>query len=144
MNPTEEISMQMNETLLSRRTVMQAAAAGSALLAAAPLAAASPGTDTASGVVTIIAQLRAKPGQEAALRDALIEVATESRKEEGCIAFDMHVSRDDPALFLAFERWADDAAIKAHFETPHFKAIAARSAELLAEEMDAHFARQIV
>lgn len=127
-----------------RRNVMQLAASGAAVLATAPFSEAMAQTSPAPAVVTIIAQLRAKSGQEAALRDALVEVATASRQETGCITFDMHVSRDDPALFLAFERWVDQAAVDAHFETPHFKAIVGRSEELLAEPMEAHFARQIV
>ncbi len=136
--------MSNDDTHFPRRTFMRAATSGAAVLATAPFSGAWAQANPASVVVTIIAQLRAKPGQETALHDALVEVATASRQEAGCITFDMHVSRDDPALFLAFERWADDAAIQAHFETPHFKAIAARSEELLAEPMEAHFARQIV
>lgn len=136
--------MRDDDNRFPRRTVIQAAASGAAVLATVPVAGALAQTNPTSAMVTIMAHLRAKPGQEGALHDALVEVARASRQEAGCITFDMHVSRDDSALFLAFERWADDAAIQAHFETPHFKAIAARSEELLAEPMEAHFARQIV
>jgi quinol monooxygenase YgiN len=34
---------------------------------------------------TIIGQLRAKPGQEAALREAFLQVLEENSKEPGCI-----------------------------------------------------------
>lgn len=52
------------------------------------------------------------------LRHAGISVA----QEPGCRSFDVHQSRDDPALFLLLEVYADDAALEAHRAAPHYLA----------------------
>jgi len=81
---------------------------------------------------TIIGRLGARPGQEAALRQALLEVVAASRAEPGCLNYDLHVAEDDPALFVLYENWASQTALDAHFALPHSRALAARFDTLLA------------
>lgn len=82
--------------------------------------------------LTIVGRLVARCGKEQALREALLIVAEESRREPGCINYDLHVDHGDPGRFLIYENWASDAALEAHFDLPHSRAIAARFDELLA------------
>ena len=66
-------------------------------------------------MLSITAVLRAKPGKEAKLLAALLDVAVHVRANEpGTLGF--HVSRDleDPAVFTTYERFADRAAMDAH------------------------------
>lgn len=42
--------------------------------------------------------------------------------EEGCLRFDVHQERDNPALFLLVEVYADEAALQAHRDSPHYEA----------------------
>lgn len=86
--------------------------------------------------IGIIAVLKAKPGQEAALREALVQLVPPVRREPGCIEYTLHEGLDDPGLFIVYETWADQAAIDRHGQTPHFLAFAARCESLLAEPMD--------
>ena len=44
-----------------------------------------------------------------------------SRAEAGCSAFDVAQSLDDPNTLVLHEEWADQAALDAHFKTPHFE-----------------------
>ena len=39
---------------------------------------------------------QARPGKEAELREALTEVLTPTRQEDGCLFYDLHVAADDP------------------------------------------------
>ncbi|ETA53248.2 hypothetical protein P279_04270 [Rhodobacteraceae bacterium PD-2] len=41
-------------------------------------------------------------------------------REDGCLRFDVHQDRDVPARFLLIEVYADDAALAAHREAPHY------------------------
>lgn len=82
--------------------------------------------------LTVVGRLIARAGQETALRQALLDVADASRRETGCINYDLHVDRDDPGRFLIYENWISEAALDAHFDMPHSRALAARFGELLA------------
>ena len=73
--------------------------------------------------LTIVARFRAKPGQESRLRQELQRALAPTRAEAGCISYDLHQSLSDPALFLFYENWASQAALDAHFKTPHLQAI---------------------
>ena len=44
-----------------------------------------------------------------------------SRAEAGCISYSLYRSATEANRFFFFEEWADQAAIDAHFATPHFK-----------------------
>ena len=59
-------------------------------------------------------------------RDALIEAAEHmmqsSREEPGCLAYKITADLSDPSQFHIFEKWQDQAALDAHFQTPHMTA----------------------
>ena len=41
-------------------------------------------------------------------------------QEPGCLQFDVHQDRSDPALFLLLESYADEAAFEGHRTAPHY------------------------
>ncbi|HKI92230.1 MAG TPA: putative quinol monooxygenase [Gaiellaceae bacterium] len=41
-------------------------------------------------------------------------------EEPGCLRFDVCAVEDDPARFVLYEVYADEAAFEAHGHTPHF------------------------
>lgn len=84
------------------------------------------------GHLTVVGRLVARCGQETALREALIALSEASRREPGCLNYDLHVDRDDPGRFLIYENWVSEAALDAHFNLPHSRAFAARVPALLA------------
>jgi quinol monooxygenase YgiN len=85
------------------------------------------------GKVTVIAYHRAKPGKEQALRAALLAVCAPTRRERGCLNYDLHVSPDDPGLLVFHENWASKADLEAHLASSHIAAFRAVAPELLAE-----------
>lgn len=85
--------------------------------------------------LTIIGRLRAKPGKETELRNALLQVLKESRKETGCINYDLHISKSDSALFVLYENWTSQLALDEHFQMPHSKELAAQLPNLLTEPL---------
>jgi len=70
--------------------------------------------------VTQIVILRAREGQETLLEAELRALVGSSRKEEGCLTFDLHRSVDTPGAFLLHEVWASRDAHTDHMHTPHF------------------------
>jgi quinol monooxygenase YgiN len=69
--------------------------------------------------VTVIARMRAKPGQEALLRKLLLSLIEPTRAETGCINYDLHESTSNPGEFLFHENWTTVAALEAHLNSPH-------------------------
>lgn len=80
-----------------------------------------------SNVLTVVATLRAAKGKDDALAALLAEQAAVVLKEEpGCVVYRAHRSTSDPALFLFYEMYRDDAAFEAHRKAPHLAAYRAR------------------
>lgn len=47
-----------------------------------------------------------------------LEHSRRSRAEPGCLSHDLHVDCENPLRLVFVERWADAAALKAHFAVP--------------------------
>ena len=84
-------------------------------------------------LLTVVAVLRAKPGKEEALREALLNLVEPTRAEAGCVQYDLHRSTENPGEFVFFEKWVDRAALDEHSQKPHLQAFRARREELLSE-----------
>jgi quinol monooxygenase YgiN len=82
--------------------------------------------------VTLIVQLRPRDGQETLLEAELRALVGPTRKEEGCLTYDLHRSADAPSAFLLHEIWASREAHAQHTNTPHFLRWNARKDSLLA------------
>jgi len=81
--------------------------------------------------VTRMVILRAREGQETLLEAELRALINPSRKEEGCLTFDLHRSVDTPGGFLLHEVWASRDAHTEHIHTPHFLRWDARKDSLI-------------
>jgi quinol monooxygenase YgiN len=92
--------------------------------------------------VTLMVILRAREGQETLLEAELRALAGPSRKEEGCLTYDLHRSIDTPGALLLHEVWASREAHTEHTHTPHFLRWNARKDALLASR-DGTFWKQI-
>lgn len=70
--------------------------------------------------VTLTVILRAREGQEASLEAELRALVAPTRREEGCITYDLHRAMEVPGAFLLHEVWASREHHTAHMKTPHF------------------------
>lgn len=70
--------------------------------------------------LTLIVLLRAREGQETLLEAELRALVAPTRKEDGCLTFDLHRSVDTPGAFLLHEVWTSRDAHTEHTHTPHF------------------------
>jgi quinol monooxygenase YgiN len=93
--------------------------------------------------VTLMVILRAREGQETLLEAELRALAGPSRKEAGCLKYDLHRSIDTPGALLLHEVWASREAHTKHTHTPHFLRWNARKDALLSSR-DGTFWQQIV
>lgn len=83
-------------------------------------------------MVTVVAEMFALPGREAELKTELLAMVEATRKEEGCVQYDLHVD-DDLAHFLFYENWTTREALDRHAASHHLRSFAAKSSSLLKE-----------
>jgi quinol monooxygenase YgiN len=93
--------------------------------------------------VTLIVILRARESQETLLEAELRALVSPTRKEDGCLRYDLHRSVDAPGALLLHEVWATREAHTEHTHSAHFLRWNARKDSLLASR-EAYFWKQIL
>lgn len=84
-----------------------------------------------SNALTVVATLRAKPGQESALKQELLALVPPTRQEPGCLNYDLHQAVDRPGHFLFHETWVSKRHLDDHLARPHLTAFLAKTENLL-------------
>jgi quinol monooxygenase YgiN len=80
--------------------------------------------------ITVVATFQARPGKEVELKKTLISLVAPTRKEAGCLNYDLHVLSEDPAKFLFHENWTSKAHLDAHLQNTHIQVLLPRLDEL--------------
>jgi quinol monooxygenase YgiN len=75
--------------------------------------------------------ITAKPGRHDELRQAMLNLQSQTRLEPGCVSFTFYSALDDAGSFVLVEDFADAQAFDAHLQLPHTKDFFA--AQLVAE-----------
>src|ERR1700758_590801 len=70
----------------------------------------------------VIARYRARTGEEGRVEEALRKMVEPTRAEPGNLDYQVFRDPGQPAVFVLFERYADEAAFDAHRASPHFAA----------------------
>jgi quinol monooxygenase YgiN len=92
---------------------------------------------------TLLVILRAREGQETLLEAELRALVGPTRKEPGCLIYDLHSGAETPGAFLFHELWTTREAHSAHTKTPHFLRWQARRDSLLASQESTFWKRVI-
>jgi autoinducer 2-degrading protein len=71
-------------------------------------------------MITITVILEVDPAQLDAAQAAILANAEASRKEPGCLRFEVSRQLDKSNVFALAELYQDQAAVEAHCATPHF------------------------
>jgi len=86
--------------------------------------------------VTVLARFKAKPGFEQQVQDAVMSLVEPTRKEAGCINYDLHQSSDDKAVFILYENWTSKKDLDDHLNTPYLRNFLSKAPEILADPAD--------
>lgn len=88
---------------------------------------------------TLIAYLKGKPEKRDELLATLRAFVKPTRAEEGCVEYHLHVSDDDPNLFIFYENWRSRPDLDTHLKTPLLTAFFDRRMDLLEKDVDIRF-----
>jgi quinol monooxygenase YgiN len=93
------------------------------------------------GGLLVVAQWEAKEGQADKVADILHRFLPEAQSDPGAKLFLISRGKENPAQFLFYELFADEAALKAHQESAYFKTyIAEQALPLLSKRERAQYA----
>ena len=93
-----------------------------------------------SGGLLVVAQWEAKEGEADKVAAILDGFLPEAQKDPGAKLFLIGRGKDNPAQFLFYELFQDEAALKAHQESAYFKSyIAEQALPLLAKRERAQY-----
>lgn len=81
-------------------------------------------------MLIVLAKAKIGEGALAQARAAIADMVAASNTEPGCIAYAFTQDVCDPTVLHIVEKWQDDAALAAHFATPHMAAFGAAIAGL--------------
>jgi quinol monooxygenase YgiN len=76
---------------------------------------------TESGGAILAVTWIARPGHEDQVKEILVRLADESRREPGCRQYIVHQAKSDPAHFFLYEEYSSAEALREHSESRHFK-----------------------
>ena len=110
----------MNQQAMNRRTINEA---------------------TRGGGLLVVAQWEARDGQADRIAEILRDFLPAAQSEEGVELFLISRGTANPAQFLFYELFRDEAAFKAHQDSAHFKShIAGQALPLLAKRERTQYA----
>lgn len=72
--------------------------------------------------LTIIADIRSAPGQDALVCAELQKLVEPTRNEDGCLRYDLHRDEEQKNRFFFYETWADRDRWERHMRAPHIAA----------------------
>lgn len=89
----------------------------------------------AESLLTVVAEMTARPGKEDELRKALLALIEPTRAEATCRQYHLHESTERAGQFVFYEKWDSRPALDQHLATPHMKHLAEQLPALLEGEM---------
>lgn len=88
---------------------------------------------------TMLVIVQVKEGQGKALEDLMKPCIAATRKEKGCIAYDLNRDPKDATKYHVYERWQSVAALEHHMQTEHIKTLLSKIGDVVAGPPEVKF-----
>jgi (4S)-4-hydroxy-5-phosphonooxypentane-2,3-dione isomerase len=89
-------------------------------------------------MVVLAVTWMAKAGREADVTALFSKLTEESRKEPGCLMYQVHRHKTEPRRFFIYEQYKDDAALENHRAASHFLQFARKDLPKIADRTEGH------
>ncbi len=87
-------------------------------------------------MVVLAVTWTAKAGKEVEVAALFSKLTQESRKEPGCVMYQVHRHKTDPRRFFIYEQYKDDTALEAHRAAPYFLQFARKDLPKIADRTE--------
>ncbi|CAN7597553.1 antibiotic biosynthesis monooxygenase [Bosea sp. LjRoot90] len=78
-----------------------------------------------SDPVLVIARAKVNPGERDRFLAAARDCIAATRREQGCLGYDIYESATEPGQFVSFESWEARVDIDRHMREPHLQSFLA-------------------
>ena len=85
--------------------------------------------------LTVVAKVVAKSDSVDIVKTELLKLIVPTRKEDGCIEYNLHQDNENPAVFIFYETWESLGHLQKHINTNHYKAYLQAVGDLIAEKI---------
>lgn len=85
--------------------------------------------------LTVVAKIIAKKDSVETVKSELLKLVPLTRKEAGCIEYNLHQDNEDPAVFVFYETWDTPASLENHMNSDHFKNYVNAVGDLIEEKI---------
>ena len=89
-------------------------------------------------MVVLAVTWMSKVSRESDVVAVFAKLTEESRKEPGCLMYQVHRHKTDPRRFFIYEQYKDDAGLEAHRAAPHFLQYAKKEPPKIADRVEGH------
>jgi len=83
----------------------------------------------------VVATVVAKKEFVEIVKSELLKLVPPTRKEAGCIEYNLHQDNEDPAVFVFYETWDGLASLENHMNSEHFKNYVNAVGDLIEEKV---------
>jgi len=90
----------------------------------------------AHDTLRVIARVKARADKVDELRSVLSSLAELTRKESGCISYNLLQNNEDPTDFALAEEWESKQALESHIAAKHFRDAQAKLAGIVTAKAD--------
>src|SRR5947208_910338 len=84
----------------------------------------------------VVARIKARSETVDEVRELLRGLVEPTRKEPGCVTYELLQNRDDPTDFTFVEEWESNAAFESHLASDHLEAIGPKLQPVLVDTPD--------
>jgi quinol monooxygenase YgiN len=79
----------------------------------------------------LVITIQAQEGKEAQVAATFVPCLKASRKDKGCLLYELHADPDKPRTFVLIERWQNLADLAAHLQADHTQKLLKELPDLL-------------
>lgn len=72
-------------------------------------------------IIVVIAKVEAKQDQLELVKSEALKLIEPTRKEPGCIEYNLQQDSENPEVFIFVERWESKELLSAHLESKHLQ-----------------------
>ena len=87
-------------------------------------------------MIVLAVTWKATPGREAEVAEIFRKLTAESRKEAGCLMYQVQRQQKDASRFFVYEQYRNQQALEAHRNAPHFLEYARKQLPAVAERVE--------
>jgi quinol monooxygenase YgiN len=89
-----------------------------------------------SDAVRVVVKVVARTEAIAEITTIVLKLAAHSRKETGCVSYEVLQDTSNAEIFFLIEEWTSVAALDAHNKTAHFHEAVSKSQPFLAKPLE--------